>query len=42
MFKPGISGNPHGRPKGSYGGRTQALALSFHCFRCYFSRCLHR
>ncbi len=27
MFKPGISGNPHGRPKGSYGGRTQALAL---------------
>ncbi len=27
MFKPGISGNPNGRPKGSSGGRIQALAI---------------
>ncbi len=27
MFKPGISGNPRGRPKGSCGGRMQALAV---------------
>ena len=26
MFQSGISGNPKGRPKGSYGGRIQALA----------------
>jgi hypothetical protein len=26
MFEPGKSGNPVGRPKGSYGGRIQALA----------------
>ncbi len=26
MFEPGQSGNPRGRPKGSYGGRIQALA----------------
>ena len=26
MFKPGISGNPRGRPKGTVGGRAQALA----------------
>ncbi len=25
-FEAGESGNPHGRPKGSYGGRIQALA----------------
>ena len=25
-FEPGQSGNPAGRPKGSYGGRIQALA----------------
>jgi len=25
-FEPGVSGNPMGRPKGSYGGRIQALA----------------
>lgn len=25
-FEPGQSGNPKGRPKGSYGGRIQALA----------------
>ena len=25
-FQPGVSGNPRGRPKGSYGGRIQALA----------------
>jgi hypothetical protein len=25
MFEPGKSGNPNGRPKGSYGGRVQAL-----------------
>jgi hypothetical protein len=25
-FDPGLSGNPAGRPKGSYGGRIQALA----------------
>jgi hypothetical protein len=27
MFKAGASGNPRGRPKGSYGGRIQALAV---------------
>ncbi len=27
MFKPGVSGNPKGRPKGTYGGRTQVLHL---------------
>jgi hypothetical protein len=27
MFVAGKSGNPRGRPKGSYGGRIQALAL---------------
>lgn len=27
MFQPGRSGNPRGRPKGSYGGRMQALAV---------------
>ncbi len=27
MFKPGQSGNPKGRAKGSYGGRIQALAV---------------
>jgi hypothetical protein len=26
MFKAGISGNPNGRPKGTFGGRIQALA----------------
>ena len=26
QFMPGESGNPVGRPKGSYGGRIQALA----------------
>jgi hypothetical protein len=26
QFQPGVSGNPVGRPKGSYGGRIQALA----------------
>jgi hypothetical protein len=26
MFEAGKSGNPRGRPKGSYGGRIQALA----------------
>ena len=26
MFPPGISGNPRGRPRGSVGGGTQALA----------------
>lgn len=26
MFEAGVSGNPVGRPKGSYGGRIQALA----------------
>ena len=26
MFESGKSGNPRGRPKGSYGGRIQALA----------------
>jgi hypothetical protein len=26
MFEAGVSGNPQGRPKGSYGGRIQALA----------------
>ena len=26
MFKPGVSGNPGGRKKGSYGGRIMALA----------------
>jgi hypothetical protein len=26
MFEAGTSGNPRGRPKGSYGGRIQALA----------------
>ena len=26
MFEAGVSGNPKGRPKGSYGGRIQALA----------------
>ena len=26
MFEAGQSGNPRGRPKGSYGGRIQALA----------------
>lgn len=26
MFEPGKSGNPAGRPKGSYGGRIKALA----------------
>jgi len=26
MFEDGKSGNPRGRPKGSYGGRIQALA----------------
>lgn len=26
MFEVGKSGNPRGRPKGSYGGRIQALA----------------
>jgi hypothetical protein len=26
MFEAGSSGNPRGRPKGSYGGRIQALA----------------
>ncbi len=26
MFQPGISGNPRGRPKGTCGGRAQALA----------------
>ena len=26
MFQPGQSGNPAGRPKGSYGGRIKALA----------------
>ena len=26
-FEPGKSGNPRGRPKGSYGGRIKALAL---------------
>ena len=25
-FEPGVSGNPVGRPKGSYGGRIKALA----------------
>ena len=25
-FEPGVSGNPAGRPKGSYGGRIAALA----------------
>ncbi len=25
-FEVGVSGNPRGRPKGSYGGRIQALA----------------
>ena len=25
-FQTGVSGNPRGRPKGSYGGRIQALA----------------
>ncbi len=27
MFEAGKSGNPRGRPKGSYGGRIQALAV---------------
>ena len=27
MFQPGISGNPKGRPKGSGGGRAEALAI---------------
>ena len=26
MFQPGISGNPHDRPKGSGSGRAQTLA----------------
>jgi hypothetical protein len=26
QFQPGVSGNPDGRPKGSSGGRVQALA----------------
>jgi hypothetical protein len=26
MFKAGASGNPRGRPKGTVGGRVQALA----------------
>ena len=26
MFEAGVSGNPVGRPKGSFGGRIQALA----------------
>ena len=26
MFQPGISGNPRGRPKGTGGGRSQAIA----------------
>ena len=26
QFEPGVSGNPSGRPKGSSGGRVQALA----------------
>ena len=26
MFKAGVSGNPNGRPKGTFGGRIQALA----------------
>ena len=26
QFEPGVSGNPNGRPKGSSGGRVQALA----------------
>ena len=27
MFKSGVSGNPKGRPKGTFGGRMQALAV---------------
>ena len=26
-YQPGQTGNPNGRPKGSFGGRTQALLL---------------
>ncbi len=36
MFEVGKSGNPGGRPKGSYGGRIQALAgLSLASISCF-------